>query len=125
MKDEVMKYKYDTKNIFAMIINEEIPCKKIYETNLSLSFFDINPQAPIHALVIPKGSYVNYDDFITNASVEQVIDYNNSIIQTLKTLNIDLNENGNGYRLVVNNGNFASQEVPHFHTHILSGKKLD
>ena len=120
-----MSYNYDKKNIFSLILKEEIPCKKIFESNFSLSFYDINPKAPIHALVIPKGNYVNYDHFISKAKNEEIIDYNNSLIETLKILNIDLDDTGKGYRLIVNTGSFASQEVPHFHTHIMSGKKLD
>ena len=120
-----MSYVYDKKNIFSMILRGEIPCKKIFETDYSMSFYDINPKAPIHALIIPKGSYINYDHFVNNATSDEIIDYNKSLINTLKILDIDLSETGKGYRLVVNTGTFASQEVPHFHTHIMSGKKLD
>ena len=59
---------YDNNNIFAKILREEIPCKKIYEDEFVLSFHDINPQKKIHVLVIPKGKYVDLDDFAVNAS---------------------------------------------------------
>ena len=64
---------YDENNIFAKILRGEIPCKKIYEDNFVLSFYDINPQKKIHALVIPKGKYIDLDDFSSNASSDEAL----------------------------------------------------
>ena len=64
---------YDNNNIFAKILRGEIPCDKIYEDDFVLSFYDINPQKKIHALVIPKGKYIDLDDFICNASKDEMV----------------------------------------------------
>ena len=63
---------YNKNNIFAKILRGEIPCKKIYEDEYVLAFNDINPQKKIHVLVIPKGEYVNLDDFSTKASEKEI-----------------------------------------------------
>ena len=65
--------KYDDNNIFAKILRGEIPCKKIYEDEFVLSFYDINPQKKINALVIHKAKYINLDDFSTKASSEEMV----------------------------------------------------
>ena len=111
---------YDQKNIFAMILRGDIPCDKIYEDEFSLAFNDINPQAPVHALVIPKGEYMSMADFSANASTELVEGFFRAVGQTAHQLGL---EEG-GYRLIANTGDNAHQEVPHLHFHILSGKKL-
>lgn len=111
---------YDQNNIFAMILRGEIPCDKIYEDEFALSFNDINPQAPVHALVIPKGEYVSMADFSANAPEELVAGFFRAVGQTARNLGL---EEG-GYRLIANTGDNAHQEVPHLHFHILSGKKL-
>lgn len=111
---------YDKNNIFAMILRGDIPCDKIYENDYALAFNDINPQAPVHTLVIPKGEYLSMADFSLNASEELVTGFFRAVGETARILNLE----ENGYRLIANTGDNAHQEVPHLHFHILSGKKL-
>ena len=113
---------YDKNNIFAKILRGEIPCKKIYENEYVLSFYDINPQRKIHALVIPKGSYVNLDDFMQNAKEKEIIELFKGISHVAKLLIIS-NVDG-GYRTLSNIGNNGGQEVPHLHFHIFGGEKV-
>ena len=114
---------YDNNNIFAKILREEIPCKKIYEDKYVLSFYDINPQKKIHALVIPKGNYVDLDDFISNASTDEIMGLLKGIKVVAKKLNIST-ENGKGYRALANVGENGGQEVPHLHFHLFGGEKV-
>ena len=114
--------KYDNDNIFAKILRGEIPCKKVYENEYVLSFYDINPQKKIHVLVIPKGEYVNLDDFIDKASDKEIIELNKAIIHIVKMLKISNQESG--YRLLSNIGINGGQEVPHLHYHIFGGEKI-
>lgn len=111
---------YDQNNIFARILRGEIPCKKVMETEHSLAFHDINPQAPTHILVIPKGAYVDFDDFSANASDAEIADYNRAI----GTVARDAGVVEAGYRLLSNCGVNAHQEVPHLHVHIFAGRLL-
>lgn len=111
---------YDQNNIFALILRGEIPCDKVYEDEFALSFKDINAQAPVHVLVIPKGEYVSMADFSSTASSEEIAGFFRAVGETARKL--DLEEEG--YRLIANTGSNAHQEVPHLHFHILSGKKL-
>ena len=114
---------YDDQNIFAKILREEIPCKKIYEDNYVLSFYDINPQKKIHALVIPKGKYIDLDDFNKNASNEEIAGLIKGISIVAKKLGIST-ENGKGYRALANISEDGGQEVPHLHFHIFGGEKI-
>jgi histidine triad (HIT) family protein len=120
-----MKYLmiYDDNNIFAKILKGEIPCNKIYEDNFVLSFHDINPQKKIHALVIPKGKYVDLDDFSLNASPEEMVGLLKGINIVAKKLGISTEE-GNGYRALSNISNDGGQEVPHLHFHLFGGEKI-
>ena len=119
-----MGYQYDQDNIFAKILRKEIPCETVFETKHSLAFKDINPASPIHILIIPKGAYINFDHFVKEASEEEIIDFNRTIVEVvqLEKLNPDLD--GHGYRLIANTGLHGVQEVPHLHFHILGGKAL-
>ena len=119
-----MEFKYDKKNIFAKILRKEIPNDTVIETDLSLAFKDINPMAPVHVLVIPKGPYVNYDHFVSNASNEEILDFNNTVKEVIKKFDLDPVRNGNGYRLIANTGLNGVQEVPHLHFHILGGRNM-
>ena len=112
---------YDNNNIFAKILREEIPCKKIYEDNFVLSFYDINPQKKIHALVIPKGKYIDFDDFSLNASSEEIVGLVKGINIVAKKLGIST-EVGDGYRALTNISNYGGQEVPHLHFHLFGGE---
>ena len=114
---------YDDQNIFAKILRGEIPCKKIYEDNFVLSFHDINPQKKIHALVIPKGKYVDLDDFNKNASNEEIAGLIKGISIVAKKLGIST-EVGKGYRTLANISEDGGQEVPHLHFHIFGGEKV-
>ena len=114
---------YDDQNIFAKILREEIPCKKIYEDDFVLSFHDINPQKKIHALVIPKGKYVDLDDFILNASSEEMVRLLKGINIVAKKLGIST-EVGKGYRTLTNISDHGGQEVPHLHFHLFGGERI-
>ena len=111
---------YDDSNIFARILRGEIPCEKIYESEYSLAFYDIQPQAKTHALVIPKGKYVSFADFSQRAAAEEIAAYIRDIGETARLLGL---EEG-GYRLLSNHGENARQEVPHLHIHICGGELL-
>ena len=119
-----MEFKYDKENIFAKILRKEIPNDTVIETDFSLAFKDINPVAPVHILVIPKGPYVNYDHFVSNASNEEVLDFNNTVKEVIKKFDLDPERNGDGYRLIANTGLNGVQEVPHLHFHILGGRNM-
>ena len=112
--------KYDPNNVFAKILRGEIPCKKILETAHSLAFYDVAPQAKIHALVIPKGEYVSFADFYARATDAEIAGYIRDIGETAKKLGVE----ENGYRLLSNHGKNAKQEVPHLHFHICGGELL-
>ena len=114
---------YDDNNIFAKILRNEIPCNKIYEDEFVLSFHDINPQKKIHALVIPKGKYVDLDDFSLNASPEEMVGLLKGINIVAKKLNISV-DTGRGYRALVNISEDGGQEVPHLHFHLFGGEKI-
>ena len=115
--------KYDENNIFAKILRGEIPCNKIYEDNFVLSFYDINPQKKIHALVIPKGKYVDFDDFSENASSEEIIGFFKGINIVAKKLKISV-DTGKGYRVLTNVSEHGGQEVPHLHFHLFGGERV-
>jgi len=114
---------YDDNNIFAKILRGEIPCKKIYEDEFVLSFYDINPQRKIHALVIPKGKFVNLDDFSENASRDEMAGLLKGINAVAKKLQISVDE-GKGYRALTNISEHGGQEVPHLHFHLFGGEKV-
>ena len=114
---------YDDSNIFAKILRGEISCNKIYEDDLILSFHDINPQKKIHALVIPKGRYVDLDDFSLNASQEEIVGLLKGINIVAKKLGIST-EVGKGYRALANISDDGGQEVPHLHFHLFGGEKV-
>lgn len=111
---------YDPENIFAKILRGEIPCNKVYEDEFALAFHDINPQAPVHVLVIPKGAYVSMADFTADAPQELIVGFMRAVGKVAEKL--DLVEPG--YRTLANAGTDAHQEVPHLHIHIFGGKPL-
>ena len=117
---EAMEYEYDPANIFARILRGEIPNRTVLETAHSLAFHDVNPRAPVHVLVIPKGDYVNYDHFLAAASTEEVLDFNQALLAVCEQTKL-LED---GYRMITNAGESGMQEVPHMHMHILAGKPL-
>ena len=111
---------YDDDNIFAKILRGEIPCNKVHEDAHALAFHDINPQAPVHVLVIPKGAYVSFDDFTASAPAETVSGFFAAVGTVARTLGLA----AQGYRILANHGADANQEVPHFHVHIFAGRNL-
>ena len=115
--------KYDNNNIFAKILRGEVPCDKIYEDEYVLSFYDVNPQKKIHALIIPKGKYTNLDDFNKNATDAEILGLVKGISKVADILKIST-EMGNGYRTLANINEDGGQEVPHLHFHILGGEKI-
>ena len=114
---------YNDSNIFAKILRGEIPCNKIYEDEFVLSFHDISPQKKIHALVIPKGKYIDLDDFSLNASAEEMVGLLKGINIVAKKLRISI-DTGKGYRALTNISQDGGQEVPHLHFHLFGGEKI-
>ena len=114
---------YDKNNIFAKILRKEIPCKKIFENDHVLSFHDINPQKKIHALVIPKGEYIDLDDFNNRASDQEIVALSKAITEVSKMLGIST-DTGKGYRALTNLSEDGGQEVPHLHFHLFGGEKI-
>ena len=115
---------YDENNIFAKILRGEIPCNKIYEDEFVLAFHDINPQKKIHALVIPKGEYINLDDFSLKASEKEISGLIKGISLVAKKIGVSNEVKGGGYRSLVNIGENGGQEVSHLHFHIFGGEKV-
>ena len=111
---------YDSNNIFAKIIRGEIPAKKVYEDEKVLAFHDIAKAAPTHVLVIPKGEYKSFSDFVAKAEAEEISYFFKKVAEIANLLAADKS----GFRLISNVGSDANQAVPHFHVHILAGKKM-
>jgi len=114
------KQPYDESNIFARILRGEVPAKRVMESEHCLAFHDINPIAPIHVLVIPKGAYVSWDDFAAKASDPEIADFTRTIAKVAASVGAD----SQGYRLLSNVGKRGGQEVPHLHVHIFGGAPL-
>jgi len=114
---------YDDNNIFAKILRSEIPCNKIYEDEYVLSFHDISPQKKIHALVIPKGKYIDLDDFNSKASDKEIVGLLKGISIVAKKLGISIDV-GKGYRVLSNLSEDGGQEVPHLHFHLFGGERV-
>ena len=115
---------YNKDNIFAKILRGEISCKKIYEDEYVLAFHDINPQKKVHALVIPRGAYIDLDDFSSKASEKEISGLINGISIVAKKIGGSDEVKGGGYRSLVNIGENGGQEVPHLHFHIFGGEKV-
>lgn len=116
-----MTHTYDPTNIFARILRGEIPNKTVMESTHTLAFHDINPHAPVHVLVIPKGPYVTFDHFAAEASAEEIVDFHRTMAALC--VRLDLTP-GEGYRVIANAGPHGMQEVPHFHFHLLAGRVM-
>jgi histidine triad (HIT) family protein len=110
---------YDDQNIFAKIIRGEIPCDKVFENDHVLAFKDIAPQAKTHVLVIPKGAYIDIEDFNAKASDEEILAFNRAVAEVIQQLEL-----GRGFRVIGNAGDHGGQEVPHYHLHLLGGEQL-
>lgn len=111
---------YDDQNIFAKILRGEIPNRTVYEDDWALAFHDINPQAPLHVLVIPKGAYVSWDDFSARANAEEIAGFIRAVGHVAREAGLV----EPGYRLLANIGGHGHQEVPHLHVHLFGGRPL-
>jgi diadenosine tetraphosphate (Ap4A) HIT family hydrolase len=111
---------YDDQNIFAKILRDEIPSKRVYEDEWAVAFHDIAPLAPTHILVIPRGPYVSWDDFSAKASTDEIAGF----VRAVGTVARDLGLVAPGYRLLANVGLNSGQEVPHLHVHLFGGQPL-
>ena len=111
---------YDDSNIFARILRGELPCRKVYEDEHALAFHDINPLAPVHILVIPKGPYVSWDDFTAQASDAEITGF----VRAIGRIARDNDLVDEGYRLLANTGRNSGPEIPHLHVHIFGGRPL-
>ena len=111
---------YDDSNIFARILRGELPSNKVYEDEHSFAFHDINPQAPIHILVIPKGAYVSWDDFTAKASDAEIAGFIRAVGHVARSQGLV----APGYRLLANIGGHGHQEVPHLHVHLFGGRQF-
>ena len=111
---------YDEGNIFARILRGEIPARRVYEDEFALAFHDINPQAPTHILVIPKGRFVSWDDFSANASEAEIAGFVRAVGRIAREAGLV----EHGYRLLANAGPDSHQEVAHLHVHIFAGRPL-
>jgi histidine triad (HIT) family protein len=111
---------YNEQNIFARILRGEIPSRKVYEDEFALAFQDINPQAPIHVLIIPKGAYCSFADFSATAGAEEIVGFIRAVGKVAKDLGLE----APGYRLLANMGEHGGQEVAHFHVHLFGGRPL-
>ena len=119
-----MPYTYDAQNIFAKILRGEIPNDTVLETEHSLAFNDIAPQAPVHVLVIPKGPYQTYDHFCAEASAAELEDFARVCAEIVRLKGLSEPDGGHGYRVISNAGYDGVQEVPHYHLHILGGRRM-
>lgn len=115
-----MAYVYDDQNIFAKILRGEIPNDTVMETEHTLAFRDIQPQAPVHVLVIPKGPYVCYDHFATQANDAEIVDFTRTVSKIVEMEGLQ----EGGYRIISNAGEAGIQEVPHLHFHLVGGRSL-
>lgn len=111
---------YNAQNIFAKILRGEIPCNKVFEDDHVLAFRDIQPQAPVHVLVIPKGAYVDMDDFTARATAEEIAALFRALGQIARAEGLT----EGGYRVISNCGLNGGQEVPHLHLHLVGGRVL-
>jgi len=111
---------YDDQNIFAKILRGEIPSKRVFEDEFAIAFHDINPQAPTHVLVIPRGAYVSWDDFSERGSDAEIAGFVRAVGTVARAAGLV----APGYRLLANTGLDAHQEVPHLHVHIFAGRPL-
>ena len=111
---------YDDNNVFARILRGELPCRKVFEDDHVLAFHDINPLAPTHVLVIPKGRYVSWDDFSERGSAEEIA----ALVRAVGKIARDEGLVEPGYRILANVGLNSGQEVPHLHVHIFGGRGL-
>ena len=110
---------YDNNNVFAKMLRGEMKCTKVFENDFAIAFKDIFPVAPIHVLVVPKTKHIEFGDFCINADKDFVAGFFMTVNEVIDMLELE-----DGYRLITNSGKNGHQSVPHFHIHIIGGKKL-
>ncbi len=111
---------YDDSNIFARILRGEIPASPVYQDEWAFAFLDINPLAPVHVLVIPKGRYCSFADFSAQGTEAEIAGFMRAVGTVARQLGLE----ESGYRVLANMGEHAGQEVPHFHVHLFGGRNL-
>lgn len=111
---------YDDQNIFARVLRNEIPSRRVYEDEWAVAFHDISPQAPVHVLVVPRGRWVSFADFSANASEAEIAGFVRAIGAVTRQLELE----APGYRILSNMGGHGGQEVPHLHVHLFGGAPL-
>ena len=111
---------YDEQNIFARILRDEIPAKRVYEDEYAVAFHDIKAQAPVHVLVVPRGAYCSLADFTASAPASEIAGFMRAVGAVARQLGLETQ----GYRMIANMGEHSGQEVPHFHVHLLAGRPL-
>lgn len=114
-----MKFEYDDQNIFAKILRNEIPNSTVFENEYALAFHDIQPQAAVHVLVIPKGPYISLDHFAQNATAQEQAGFMSAVAEVCRIAGVD-----EGFRAIANTRSHGVQDVPHFHLHIIGGEQL-
>ncbi|WP_342076517.1 HIT domain-containing protein [Yoonia sp. SS1-5] len=114
-----MQYDYDDQNIFAKILRGEIPNTTVFENDHALAFNDINPHAPVHVLVIPKGAYVSLDHFARDASAAEQVGFLQAVAEVCRICDVE-----EGFRAISNTRTHGVQDVPHYHMHIIGGRQL-
>jgi len=119
-----MSYRYDPNNVFASILRGDVPAVKFTESDHSLAIKDIRSQAPDHILVLSKGAYVTFDDFMARAPAEAIADFFATVHEIIHQFRLSPDQGGGGYRLISNSGEHGFQEVGHFHMHVLGGRWL-
>ncbi len=119
-----MTYSYDDQNIFAKILRGEIPNSTVLETAHTLAFKDINPSAPVHVLVIPKGPYMSHDHFAAEAPDAEILDFMRATAEVCRMTEVSPEAGGEGYRVISNCGAHGVQDVPHYHLHVLGGRVM-
>ncbi|CAN5572724.1 histidine triad nucleotide-binding protein [soil metagenome] len=107
-----------TNNIFLKILSKDIPAKIVHEDDLCIAFHDVNPQAPVHVLIIPRKVIRTHAD-LTAEDIPLIGHLNLVAVQLAKELHLDA-----GYRLVINCDEQAGQTVPHLHMHLLGGRAM-
>ena len=111
---------YDSGNIFARILRDEIPSKRVFENAFAVAFHDVTPQAPVHVLVIPRGDYISLADFTASATDAEIAGFWRAVGEVARQLGLEQP----GYRVITNMGHHSGQEVPHFHVHLFGGAPL-
>tara|TARA_A100001015_G_C15029306_1_gene732245 strand:- start:938 stop:1303 length:366 start_codon:yes stop_codon:yes gene_type:complete len=111
---------YNDENIFSKILKKELPCREVFSDKNNISFEDINPQAPIHSLIIPRNKFKDFNDFIKDGTDEELASFLKSIFNVVKKKKVQ----ESGYRIIINCGDDGNQEVPHLHAHLLAGRNL-